>query len=265
MDAHRQFRTMIIQTENGRHRLKQEYTDRNCEQLDEWIRVSEPPPFGLTLSHPEFRSEIQGEIESFKPECVILDPWNAATHDDRQRDYAETFEALRDLLPKGEDKPALGIVAHTRKPNAGEKRTGGTGLIHILAGSHMLASLPRSIFVMIRGSEDEQGDSIVWCNPKNNNGPLAVRSAWYRRNGCFAPDQDFDWTEFDKPPDKRLIVRLEHLAEVFDKGDLELKDAANLLATVTGITERSAYNALKVDGKFAPHLIRRGRMLGFKP
>jgi len=265
LQVHRQFRTLILQTENGRYRLQQEYASRWREGLDEWVRVSEPPPFGLTLSNSEFQEDVHTELESFKPDCVILDPWNAAAKDDRQRDYAETFEALRNLLPTGEDRPALGIVAHTRKPGANEKRTGGTGLMHHLSGSHMLVSLPRSVFVMIRGSEDEAGESVVLCNPKNNNGPLARRSAWIRRDAGFIPDADFDWREFDKPPDKRVIVRLEDLAEVFSKGDLELKDAANLLAAATGITEGSAYNALKADGKFAAHLVRRGKMLGFKP
>ena len=234
---------MIVQTENGRYRLQQEYGSLGCDELDEWIRVSEPPPFGLTLTHPEFQEDIRAALESFKPDCVILDPWNAAARDDKQRDYSETFDALRNLLPTGPDKPALGIVAHTRKPQANEKRTGGTGLMHILSGSYILTSVPRSIFVMVRGSDDETADSVVWCNPKNSNGPLAARSAWHRQDGGFVPDTDFDWREFDKPPDKRVTVRLEHLAEVFEAGDLELKEAAHALATLTGINERSAYNA----------------------
>lgn len=87
--------------------------------------------------------------------------------------------------------------------------------MHILSGSYLLTSVPRSVFVMVRGSDDEANDSVVWCNPKNNNGPLAERSAWHRQEAGFVPDDQFDWKEFDKPPDKRAIVRLEHLSEVF--------------------------------------------------
>jgi hypothetical protein len=263
LPVHRQFRTMIVQTENGRYRLQQEYAALACDGLDQWIRVSEPPPFGLTLTHPEFQEDIRAALESFKPDCVILDPWNAAARDDKQRDYSETFDALRNLLPTGPDKPALGIVAHTRKPQANEKRTGGTGLMHILSGSYILTSVPRSIFVMVRGSDEETTDSVVWCNPKNSNGPLAARTAWHRQDGGFGSDGDFDWREFDKPPDKRATVRLEHLAEVFETGDLELKDAAHALATLAGINERSAYNALAVDGKFKANLSRQGGMVSF--
>jgi RecA-family ATPase len=265
LSVHRKFRTLIVQTENGRHRLQQEYSTMRCEELDDWIRVSEPPPFGLTLTNPEFQDDVRAALEAFKPECVILDPWNAATRDDKQRDYAETFEALRRLLPTGPDKPALGIVAHTRKPAANEKRTGGTGLMHILSGSHMLASLPRSVFVMIRGSEDEKCDSVIWCNPKNNNGPLVERTARRRHNGGFEPDDDFDWQEFEKPAEKRVIVRLEHLKEIFKNGDMQLQAAAHALATLTGINEHSAYNALKPDGKFKTHLTRKGNLVSFRP
>ena len=126
--VHRQFRTMIVQTENGRYRLRLKFSALDCDKIENWIRVSEPPPFGLTLTNTEFQTDIGAALDSFKPECVIFDPWNAAARDDRQRDYVETFDALRNLLPTGPDKPALGIVAHTRKPQPNEKRTGGTGL-----------------------------------------------------------------------------------------------------------------------------------------
>ena len=152
LTVHRQFRTMIVQTENGRYRLQLEFSALDCDEIENWIRVSEPPPFGLTLTNKEFQEDIGAALDSFKPECVIFDPWNAAAHDDKQRDYVETFDALRNLLPTGADKPALGIVAHTRKPQPNEKRTGGTGLMHLLSGSYILTSVPRCIFIMTRGS-----------------------------------------------------------------------------------------------------------------
>lgn len=266
LPVHRQFRTMIVQTENGPHRLQQEYGSlHNCAQLDEWIRVSEPPPFGLTLSHSEFQADIKAALDSFQPDCVILDPWNAAARDDKQKDYSETFDALRNLLPTGAGKPALGIVAHTRKPGPNEKRTGGTSLLHVLSGSHILTSVPRSVFVLLRGSDDESSDSVICCNPKNNNGPQVDRTAWRREMAGFTPDDDFDWAEFDKPPDKRATVTLEHLAEVFeDGGELELKEAAHRLATLAGINDRSAYNALGPKSRFKTNLTRNGGMISFR-
>jgi hypothetical protein len=223
LTVHRQFRTMIVQTENSRYRLRLEFSSLECDEIENWIRVSEPPPFGLTLTNKEFQADIGAALDSFKPECVIFDPWNAAAHDDKQRDYVETFDALRNLLPTGSDKPALGIIAHTRKPQPNEKRTGGTGLMHLLAGSYILTSVPRCIFVMTRGSQDETDDSVVFFNPKNSNGENVPRSAWHRKLSGFTPATDFDWKDFDKPPEERKIIKLEHLREVFGDGRKRLE------------------------------------------
>jgi hypothetical protein len=253
LTVHRPFRTMIVQTENGRYRLQLEFSALDCDEIENWIRVSEPPPFGLTLTNKEFQEDIGAALDSFKPECVILDPWNAAARDDKVREYAETFNALRNLLPTGSDKPALGIIAHTRKPQPNEKRTGGTGLMHLLAGSYILTSVPRCIFVMTRGSQDETDNAVVFFNPKNSNGANVPRSAWHRKLSGFTPALDFDWKEFDKPPDERKIVTLEHVREVFGNGALQLekKDAAHDLATLAKVNDTSAYRALR---KFSDHI-----------
>ena len=49
LPVHCRFKTMIIQTENGRYRLRQEYQARGAlVEIEDSIRVSEPPPYGLT-------------------------------------------------------------------------------------------------------------------------------------------------------------------------------------------------------------------------
>jgi hypothetical protein len=255
---------MILQTENGRFRLQQGFSALKGYDLEDWIRVSEPPPFGLLLSNPQFQADIRAALRSFRPDCVILDPWNAAAKDDKQRDYTETFDAIRAVLPTGDDRPALGIVAHTRKPQLNEKRTGGTCLQHLLAGSYILSSVPRCIFLVIPGSEDDTDNSVVWFNPKNNNGQKVGRSAWQRTEAGFIQATDFDWREFDKAPDKRKTVTLDNIREVFDGlQSLELKEAARRLATITGIAYRSAYNALSPRGRFSANLKRKGGRLSF--
>jgi hypothetical protein len=273
LTVRRRFKTLIIQSENGRHRLQQEFSELDSdliEALDSdliegWLLVSEPPPFGLTLGDPQFQADIRAILRTFKPDCVILDPWNAATRDDKQRDYAETFGAIRALLPTGQDRPALGIVAHTRKPEKlNEPQIGGTCLLHLLAGSHILSSVPRSIFIMIPASADEEDDTVVLYNPKNNNGQKIGPSAWHRKRSGFVPAKDFDWREFEKAPGDRKIVRLEDIEEVFAGGEpLELKEAAHRLATITGLVERSAYNALAPGAKWSKCIKREHGRLSF--
>lgn len=266
LEIHCSFRTMTVQTENGRFRLRQEFSALgDCEDIEDFIRISEPPPFGLTLTNKEFQEDIGAALDSFKPDCVIFDPWNAAARDDKMREYVETFDALCKLLPTGADKPALGIIAHTRKPQLNEKRTGGTALMHLLAGSYILTSVPRCIFVMTRGSQDETDDTVVFFNPKNSNGENAPRSAWHRKLSGFTRAKDFDWKEFDKAPEERKIITLDHVREVFGNGDkrLELKEAAHDLATLANITENAAYNALRPSGKFSENISRSNGMLAF--
>ena len=72
--------------------------------------VSGVMTFGLNLA----------EIRKFKPDVIILDPWNAAARDEKAREYLDTFQLIRSILPIGDDAPAIGIVAHTRKPRADE-------------------------------------------------------------------------------------------------------------------------------------------------
>ena len=266
LPVHRRFRTMIVQTENGRYRLRQEYSQLPCADLKAWVRVSEPPPFGLTLAHAEFREDIAAAIAGFRPDCVILDPWNAAAKDDKQRDYSEAFDALLSVLPTGEDRPAVGIVAHTRKPQPNEKRTGGTGLKNVLAGSYVLTSVPRCVFVMVRATEEETDDRVVFCNPKNNDGSLVTRTAWLRTGTGYQPIGDFDWEEFENGNSKKKAVTLDDLRKVFEGGAkaLELSEAVDQLSLIAKVSKPTAYGVLNENGRFAGNLARNGKLISFK-
>jgi hypothetical protein len=179
---------------------------------------------------------------------VIFDPWNAVAYEQDSRDYLQTFDALRSVLPAGDDKPALGIVAHTRKPQRDE-RTNGRGLLNLLAGSYVLGSVPRCVFVMQPASDDTTDDRIVWTCCKNNDGELGPRSAWERRNGLFASVFDFDWKGFDAPDrDRRQMITETDVAEVFADGPLPKTEAAKRLQENTGASKATAYRALDLNG-----------------
>ena len=116
LPVRQRFRTMILQAENGPVRLRDEYAGLDDPEFDEFIRVCPPPPFGFAFDHPEFCAQVQAAVAKFEPDVFIVDPWNRATADDKSKDYLETFNRLLALLPTGAKAPALGIVAHTRKP-----------------------------------------------------------------------------------------------------------------------------------------------------
>jgi len=254
--VHRTFKVMIIQTENGEFRLSKEFRDLDCDTLEDYIRVCPPPPYGLCFQRDEFRAQLAAAIAEFKPDIVIYDPWNAAARDEKAREYLETFDALRSVLPLGDDAPALGIVAHTRKPKTDE-RASGRALLNLLAGSYVLGSVPRTAFVMQAASDDTTDNRVVWTCCKNNDGELGERLAWERRNGLFAPVVDFDWEAFDNPhPDNRVTITADHMAEIFENSEKQLSraEAAKELQSLTGAGRTACYSALKLDGRFAKHL-----------
>jgi hypothetical protein len=197
---------------------------------------------------------------------VIFDPWNAAARDEKAREYLETFESLRSVLPLGDYAPALGIVAHTRKPKTDE-RASGRALLNLLAGSYVLGSVPRTVFVMQAASDDTTDNRVVWTCCKNNDGELGARSAWERRNGLFVPVSEFDWDAFDNPhKDDRVTITPEDMAEIFENGSKQLSraEAAKALQSLTDAGRTACYNALKLDGRFAGHLRETHGLLSWK-
>ncbi|HEY1791265.1 MAG TPA: AAA family ATPase [Verrucomicrobiae bacterium] len=266
LKVHRQFKTMIIQAENGRMRLKNEFSDLNCAELDEYVRLCPPPPYGFAFERPAFIETLKREIDTFQPDNVLLDPFNRLARDDKARDYSLAFEALMSVLPTGDDMPALGIVAHTRKPKS-EERANGRALLNLLAGSYLIGSVPRSVFIMQAASDEPSDGRVVWTCCKNNDGAMGDRSIWERRNGLFVPVIDFDWDTFDGNGEKRRTVSLEDLEALFEGGKRQLirQRAVEELIELTGLAKSACYTVLRTDGRFGANLVEQGGLLSFKP
>jgi hypothetical protein len=221
----------------------------------------------LCLEREDFRAQLSAAIQKFQPDVIILDPWNAAARDDRQKDYLDTFAMIRSIIPAGDDSPAIGVVAHTRKPKGDEHKT-GRGLLNDVSGSHVLVTVPRTVFIMQAASDDTQDNRIVWTCCKNNDGELGARSAWERRNGLFAQVDDFDWDNLDNAhSDDRVTITADDMVEVFDSGQKRLTraDAAKALRTLTGAGRTACYNALKLNGRFAKQLREIHGLLSWEP
>jgi AAA domain len=252
LKVHSKFKTLIVQNENGRFRLKQEFAELECEALEDYVRVTPPPPYGLCFERPEFRVQLAEAIESFRPDIVIFDPWNAASRDEKAKSMLETFEWIRSVIPAGDSGPAIGIVAHTRKPQAGE-RSSGRALLNLLAGSYVLGSVPRCVFVMQSASDDVTDNRIVWTCCKNNDGELGKRSVWERRNGLFTPVHEFDWDAFDNPEREKREITASLMAEIFGDAELSKKDAVAAIVE-RGFKQAAAYRALETNGRFKENL-----------
>jgi hypothetical protein len=253
LPVHHQFKTMILQAENGPVRLRNEYHEITAAGLDDFIRICPPPPFGFAFDMPAFADQLAEAVDDFRPDVFLVDPWNRLAVDDKGKDYREAYERLMSVLPTGDALPALGIVAHTRKPRTDE-RANGRALMNLIAGSYMLASIPRAIFMMQAASDDSTDFRVVWTCCKNNDGELGERTAWERRNGLFDPVPGFDWQAFDGRGDPRRTITEEDLETLFHGGKRTMprKEAAKELQDLTGLKNAACYNALKTeDGRFS--------------
>jgi hypothetical protein len=267
LKIHRPFKTMILQTENGRVRLKNELSEINCPALDEFVRICPPPPLGFAFDLPAFRDQLRREIDKFQPDVFILDPFNRLARDDKAKDYKQAFDDLMTALPTSDDTPAVGIVAHTRKPKA-EERASGRNALNMLAGSYILGSVPRTVFVMQAASDETTENRVIWICCKNNDGDLGSPSAWERCNGIFRPVDNFDWNEFDAPSEQRKTITEADISALFENGQRKMikNQAVQNLMEQTGCKQAAAYNALSLTGRFESHLTQdENKFLNWKP
>jgi hypothetical protein len=250
--VHRQFKTMIIQTENGMFRLSRNFKELDCDVLEEYVRICDPPPMGLAFRREEFYLAVRNEIAKFSPDVVVLDPFNSVARDQEQRTYLETIDLVRSVLPIN---TSLVIIAHTRKPQPNERAV-GRSLMNILAGSHVLVTVPRSVFVLQYASDDPEDDEVVWTCCKNNDGDLGKRSAWKRKAGLFQSVPNFDWATFDSTDkDKRVVITAPMVEEVFEGGPLMRTLARDKLVEISGASKAAVYRALSIEGRFGDNLI----------
>lgn len=249
-EVHANFRTLIVQAENGPFRLKQEFAEireGSCVDLSAWLRINYPGRHGLPIHDPAFRRELREVIGDFKPGVVAFDPWNRIVQDDKQKDYRAAIDWLMELLPEAiEERPALVVVSHLRKRSGGEGRKRGRDLLPELSGSGMIGSAARSVFILEPASPDPADNRLVWTVAKNNDGHEGASSAWIRRNGLFDSCEDFDFDDFFSGVEMgREKITRDHIREMAGTG-IAKKKAAKRLQEITGCGHSSAYTAINV-------------------
>jgi len=269
LPVHDHFRTAILQAENGEVRLQRELQDIEDQgyDLEDWLSVTPPPPYGLAFTSPEFRAQLRDWLAQVRPGVLAIDPWNRCTPDDKAKDYRSILDAVFEVLPDGDDKPALVIVHHLRKQSTGETRRRGRDLLNELSGSYVIGSACRVAFILEPATPDGDDDRVVFTCAKNNNGEMGSPSAWYRKNGLFTPCADFDWDGWqNNAVPKRRSVELEDLAAVFSAGGgmMTRRQVAETLESLTGLKRSTVYEAIKPGGRFAKHLTLSGGVLQFR-
>ncbi|SKB04163.1 AAA domain-containing protein [Prosthecobacter debontii] len=269
VNAH--FKTAIIQNENGLVRVRNELRAIQVQghDLDDWLHITPPPPFGIGFTDPVFREELQVWLQQIQPGILAIDPWNRCVDDDKARDYRAVIEAIHSVIPAEIPKPAIVIVHHLRKQSLGDPRRRGRDLLNELSGSYIIGSACRAAFVLEPVTAQGSDDRLLFTCAKNNDGPMGEPTVWHRRDGLFARCTDFDWDEWENGgPNKRRAIDLEDLAAVFEDGDktMSRKEAALALQSHCPASARSSvYEALRTDGRFSRHLSEVSGFLIFRP
>lgn len=198
LKVHAHFKTLIIQCENGPFRLKTELTEAlQGRDMDDWIRITPPPPYGLAFRELGFREALKKILTEFKPGLIVIDPWNRTADGDKQADYRAALESVFECLPVAmHERPAILVVHHMRKKGSDSTRKRGRDLLHELAGSYTIGSSARCVFALEPASSDLEDQTVVFTCCKNNDGEEGVPSAWIRRNGLFDEQLNFDMDAF---------------------------------------------------------------------
>lgn len=263
-------RVVIFQSENDDERFSKEFQRMRDEGLltddiNEWLRISKIPLCGLDLERVEFRAIALAEMAAFQPGFVMLDPWNSAAKKDMIDDYQRAFEALLSLAEVLDEPPGWLIVHHLKKLKVDDFKLRGRSLMALLAGSYLINSRPRSVFVAMEESPFVHEPMVIVTCAKNNNGKDGQRAAM-RRDGSTLLDvsESYDWTAYDsgellggKPGGSNAKVEFHHLEEVFDHGKrwLHKNDATKKLMEVASCGHSTAYDTLsKVKSRFADKL-----------
>lgn len=259
-----QFRTLILQAENGPHRLKMDW-EGSPEGLDEWVRVSMPPEYGFQFHNPEFVADLRRQMEAWTPDVVVLDPFNQIAMEDTVKDFSECLARIKESFAGLPKPPAIVIVHHFKKADGSEGQR-GRSLMEKLAGSYKLGSAARCVLGMVHASDETEEDRIVWACAKNNDGELGAKSAWRRANGHFEPVSDFDWASFETPPKDRKTITEDMVKAVFfengQRASVERKRAVEKLMELSGCEHSAAYNALSLSGRYRSRLaMQEGRLV----
>lgn len=266
--VHGQFRSLILQIENGAARLHRTFEQmRDVAHFSDWIRISGPPKLGFQLTSAAFRAELCAMMKDFAPHILHIDPLNGVLRESQERDVGEMFNYLREIMAASPENPACVLVHHLRKPKNDDKQR-GRGLVNLLAGSYQIFSVARSAMILQSASDDTSDRRVVMTTSKNNDGELSPRTAWQWSDDslCYVPVSDFNWTAYDsdgRAPKERPVT-IEHLRIVFENGKafMSQNQAAEKLEEMDVIKRSAACIHLKAyrdDGV----IIYSGTMKGF--
>jgi 5S rRNA maturation endonuclease (ribonuclease M5) len=248
----RRFKTLIIQGENGLARLKDEYQLLDCALMDDWIRVSDVPAFGICVESQEFIAQLLAVILEFQPDLIVIDPFNHIVSDEKFKEFRETIRAIQDIVAQSETRAAVMFVHHLKKVGNNQKQPTGQALLDYLAGSYSFGAAMRTVAALQFASNLPEDKRRVFTICKANNEERPPATAWGREGAgaWWTADGNFDIAAFlhgDTEGRDRKGVTKEHMEELFENGKRRIarKQAVEQLMELADVKHTAAYDALK--------------------
>lgn len=262
--VHRQFKTLVLQAENGPTRLKEELTAMQRQHpdldLNDWIRISSPPDGGLPFHRGDFRAWVRSLVKTFQPDLVELDPWSQVAADDSAKDVMDKLGEIRSCLNVGDTCPGTLIVCHTKKPRPEDVRR-GRALTNLVHGSIALPNTCRCVYLLLPWSDELDDERIYWACTKLNDGKMYPATVWKRRFGTFfehdAGTDPRAWGMEERTEEARRTIEPEDIEAAFGSETILKKSAlARRLEEKTGAGYSTAMRAI-TPGKFGylAHLV----------
>lgn len=263
--VHRKFKTLIIQAENGPMRLKRVMTalaKNYGPSIKESIFITSPPEGGLPfVTSADFRTMVRQTVAKHGVDLVVIDPWSACMVEDSSDKVIEALGLIRSCFPADDLCPALGIVAHTKKPRPEDVKR-GRALVNLVSGSIALTNTARTVYTLLPWTEDLTDDRIYWACPKLNNGENYSPSVWHRRFGApFEPDTETDPSTWGiEEEEERRALDEEDVRKAYEAAGcktLTKSSLAKRLKEMKGVGYSTAMRAFKSGpGGYLSYLVK---------
>lgn len=251
---HRQFKTLLVQCENGPSRLQKEVKEMAANHpgvdLDGHIFFTKPPERGLRFGQPDFDKYIRELVETLGIDLVVIDPWSHLAVKDESCEVANMLAAIRNAVGGGDNGPSIMILAHTKKPRPEDVGKQGRSLKNLVAGSVCLTDTSRCTYILLPWTDEMTDPRIYWTCAKLNDGANYAPSVWQRRFGTFfAPDPTDPKTWGERPEgdrEERKAVSKGQLRELY--GERMALDRKELVAELVKREWASYQTARRITG-----------------
>lgn len=255
-EVRRQFKTLIIQTENSTLRLIIDSKRLVLpEEFDESVKIIDFEMGRADLTDKEVFESLQRLIREDGFDLVIVDPWNAFTEDNNEKDVKAAIRRIMQLCTgiPNDEVPGFLVLTHTRKTRAEDNHQGRQNA-EKAAGSYVLLSNSRCIINYDPYSNDPNDKRVVvYCTKKSLGKDMGGVTAWEQVDGGFAEIDGFDFDEWQesaktKGKESRAAMQLWHAQEATKDGPITRKELGKRLMNLARVTDSTVSDYLKKDG-----------------